>query len=189
MIRNDFLRVLALRAGTALLLVLASVAAAAQPGGGALEVYAGAYSPDNEALDDGATYGARATYRWSDSVLFELTLGRYEDDDDIPGVASFDFELTLLDLSAARIFNPGSRTELSVFGGPGWAFADATARSGPTGTISRSSDSLTLNFGGGLRISLSDRVYLRPDVRARYFEESETVDLEASIGVGFRFGA
>jgi hypothetical protein len=162
--------------------------AAADPGAGAFEVYGGTYNPENEFLDNDLTFGVRGTYRWRDAAAFELSVGRYEDDKDFAGVASLDFSATLVDASVAWTFNPGSRAELAVFGGPGWAFVDAKARALGVWSLAASNDTFTLHLGADVRISLSDRVYLRPDVRARYFEESEDVDLEASIAVGFRIG-
>jgi hypothetical protein len=181
-------RFLAVAAGASCLLVLAPTPAGAQAGTGAFELYGGYYFPENDVLDDDVTYGLRGTYRWTDAVAFELSVGRYETERGFAGVARLDYELILVDLSAAWTFNPGSPAEIAIFGGPGWAFADASARAVGVGALSASDDSFTLHFGVDLQISLSDRVYLRPDVRARYFDDSEDVDLEASIGIGFRIG-
>ena len=51
-------------------------------------------------------------------------------------------------------------------------------------------DSFTLNVGVGLRILLGRTIYLRPLVRARWFEKriDDDIDLEATLAIGFRFG-
>jgi hypothetical protein len=48
--------------------------------------------------------------------------------------------------------------------------------------------SLTVHAGASLEVGLSKGIYLRPDVRARYFEKGQNVDLEASLAIGFRIG-
>lgn len=150
--------------------------AAAQAGTGAFELYAGYYFPSGNAVDDDLTYGIRGTYRWTDAVASELSVGRFDQ-----SVSGNDFTLTLVDLSTAWTLNPGSKAEFALFAGPGWAFVDATGVS---------NDSFTLHVGADLQIALSDRVYLRPDVRARWFEVGDNdLDYEASIGLGIRIGS
>lgn len=173
-------RILFISASAVLLVALAPPAASAQAGTGAFELYGGYYFPDEDLLDDDLTYGIRGTYRWTDALAFEATVGRYEEDLGF-GV---DFELTLVDFSTAWTLNPGSPTEFAFFAGPGWAFLDVSAPFG----LSASDDTFTVHAGVDLQIPLSDRIYLRPDARARYFEQSEDVDLEASVAIGFRIG-
>lgn len=173
----------------ACLILLAPAAASAQAGTGSFELYGGYYSPEDEVIDDDLTFGARGVYSWTDALAFELTAGRFEDEERFDGGGRIDLEYTLVDLSAALSLNPGSPFELSIFGGPGWAFLDFSSRGFATfPPASSSDDSFTLHAGANLQISLSERIYLRPDVRARYFEESEDIDLEASIGLGIRIG-
>lgn len=162
--------------------------ASAQAGTGAFELYAGYYFPDNDVLDNDLTYGIRGTYHWTDAVASELSVGRYEQSFDFLGVAGIDYELILVDLSTAWTFNPGSKAEFAIFAGPGWAFADASAHAFGVSVASVSDDSFTAHVGADLQIALSDRVYLRPDVRARWFEQGGDIDYEASIGLGIRFG-
>jgi len=65
--------------------------AAAQAGTGAFELYAGYYFPADEGLDDDLTYGIRGTYRWTDAVASELSVGRYERSFAFAGVAGIEF--------------------------------------------------------------------------------------------------
>ena len=80
--------------------------------------------------------------------------------------------------------------ELAVDDGA-WAEALAalSRRAGRSSVLH--SDSLTLNAGAGLRILLGRTFYLRPVVRARWFESRDRVDdldLEYTLALGFRFG-
>jgi len=169
-------------------LLLIPACAAAQAGTGSLELYAGEYFPD-QALDNSLTYGVRGAYHWTDSLASEVTVGRLSPSLDFAPGAGIDVHITLVDLSTAWTFNPGHRAEVSLFAGPGWSFFDANAHVGNVTVDSASGDSFTLHAGVGLRIHLSDRVYLRPDVRARWFEKADnSVDYEASLGLGFRLG-
>lgn len=172
-----------------LTLALAAAPAQAQAGSGSFELYAGYYSPDSNILDDDVTYGVRAGYRLSDAFAVEGSVGRYEDSQDILGLAQVDFELTLVDASAVWYLNPGSSSEFFIFGGPGWAFADASADFLGVPLDSASDDTLTLHAGLGLNLGLTERVYLRPEARARWFDDSDdAVDVEASLALGFNLG-
>lgn len=172
-----------------LTLALAAAPAQAQAGTGSFELYAGYYFPDSDVLDDDVTYGVRGGYRLSDSFGIQGSVGRYEDSENILGLANVNLELTLVDASAVWYFNPGSSSEFFVFGGPGWAFADVNADFLGIPLDSVSDDTFTLHAGLGLNIGLTDRIYLRPDVRARWFDDSnDEVDLEASLAVGFTLG-
>lgn len=178
---HGFARLLLIAAFAVCLVGLIPTAATAQPGG-SFELYGGFYLPESDVIDEDLSYGIRAGYRWSERAAFEATLGRFEGDIDF---AAVDFEVTLLDLSLAWTVNPGSGAELALFAGPGWAFVDVSSRAFG---LSASDDSATVHAGANLRFDLSDSVYLRPDARVRYFEESEEADFEASLAIGFRFG-
>ncbi|MDA8019559.1 MAG: outer membrane beta-barrel protein [Thermoanaerobaculia bacterium] len=139
--------------------------AAAQAGSGTFEIYLGQFAFEEDYRE--TTYGLRAGYRSSNRIGIEASLG-YADTD----VA----DATFLDLSAKIYFgSEASKAQAFLFAGPGWADVD-------------SDDVLTLNLGVGLDIRLSDRMFLRPDVRSRWFEHSEASDLEASLSLGFTFG-
>lgn len=54
------------------------------------------------------------------------------------------------------------------------------------GPFNATADSFSAHVGVALELGLSQSLYLRPDARARWLEDSEDVDLEATL-VGFRF--
>ena len=146
---------------------------------GNFELYLGYYFPDDDVIDEDLTYGIRLGHRFSDRFGLQGTLGRYETEIDF-----IDLELIFADLSLVFFTNPGQQTEFLIYGGPGWAFVEAEA-----GFVEVSDDSLTVHLGAGLVIELGEKLYLRPDVRARWFEEGDDeIDLELTLGLGFRFG-
>ncbi len=158
---------------------LASVGGSPAAAEGSFEVYAGLYYPDDEVIDEDLTYGIRLGHRFSDHLGLEATLGRYETE-----VFFVDVEAIFVDLSLVFCTNPGDNAEFLIFGGPGWAFLEADA-----GFMEATDDSLTAHLGAGLKIALGEKIYLRPDVRGRWFEEGDGgIDLEVSLGLGFRFG-
>ncbi len=163
----------------ALAVFLASVSGSPALAEGSFEVYLGYYFPEEEGVDEDLTYGIRFGHRFSDNFGLEATLGRYETE-----VFFVDIEAIFADLSLVFFTNPGAKAEFLIFGGPGWAFLEANA-----GFMEATDDSLTVHLGAGLKIALGEKTYLRPDVRGRWFEEGEDeIDLEVSLGLGFRFG-
>ena len=171
-------------------LLLIPATAAAQARTGSLEAYAGEYFPDKpDYLKDDLIYGVRGSYSWTGSLASEVSVGRYEQSFHFAPGAGIDLHETLLDLSTAWTFNPASRARFALFAGPGWAFFDATSYNPGMPDDSGSDDSFTLHAGASLRIDLSDRVYVRPDVRARWIDKlDDAIDYEASVGIGIRLG-
>lgn len=162
-----------------LLMLIAGGPAEAQAGEGNFELYLGYYFPDDTDVGEDLTYGVRAGYRFADAFGLQGTLGRFETD-----VFSINVELILADLSFMWFTNPGSHAEFFVYGGPGWAFVKADAFG-----LQVSEDSLTAHVGLGVMIPIGDKLYLRPDARARWFEQGDNeTDLEATLALGFRFG-
>ena len=51
-------------------------------------------------------------------------------------------------------------------------------------------DTFTVHAGGGVKIDISDLVYIRPGARFRWFEEREDdeIDQEITLAVGFQWG-
>lgn len=163
----------------ALVVLLTSVGSGRAVAQGSFELYLGSYFPEGEEVDEDLTYGIRAGSRFSDRFGLQGTLGRYETEIDF-----IDLETTFADLSLVWFTNPGHRAEFSIYGGPGWAFLKAEADS----LEASDGDSLTAHFGAGLNIPLSDRFFLRPEVRARWFEEGgNEIDVEATLACGIKF--
>lgn len=151
----------------------------AQQEKGSFELYLGSYFPDGEQVDEDVTYGIRAGYRFLDRFGLQGTLGRYETEIDF-----LDLETTFADLSLVWFMNPHRRAEFLIYGGPGWAFLEAGANLSEV-----SDDSLTAHLGLGVDIGLGGRFFLRPDLRARWFEQGDNeIDIEASLAVGLKVG-
>jgi|CXWL01.1.fsa_nt_gi hypothetical protein len=157
---------------SALILAAASPASAAT-----FELFGGYYFPEESLIDDGPAYGLRGSVDMADQLALELSASRFEADDILGFV---DLELISIDVSA--VFDAGADDGLLFFAGPGWAFVDANAFG-----FSASSDSLTAHAGLAFRQPLGATAYLRPDARARWFEDGGDIDVEVSIAVGWRF--
>jgi hypothetical protein len=182
---------------TAMLAVPAS--AAVEEGSNSFEIYAGVYFPDGSTFDEAATYGLRFgrafTSRWGG----EISAGYYEDDA-VTGAGTVasptldnDLDIINIDLDVVFFANPDSSAVFTVYGGIGWANTDwkQTDVVAKTST-SADSDSFTVNAGIGGRFYLGaeERVFLRIDGRARYFEDrdDDEIDFEATFGVGWVWG-
>jgi hypothetical protein len=103
-----------------------------------------------------------------------------------------------LDLSIRYTFLRTRRLDFFVLGGPGYSWHDAsfaTVLTDPDGfpavlTREAREDSATVHLGFGLEIDLTDRLYLRPEVRHRWllassFFDDEDTDLGVSLGWRF----
>ena len=141
--------------------------ASAQAGSGALEIYFGQFALDED-YDD-STYGLRGSYRPTDRIGIEASLGHTDLDFD---------DITFLDLSTKVYLGSGKgKAQVFLFAGPGWAKRDFG-----------NGDVFTANAGLGLDLHLGERVFLRPDLRYRWFDEDDVIDLELSLSLGFSFG-
>lgn len=150
--------------------------------GGTFELVGGWYMPEASELDDDVTYGLRGGYRFSDSFGFEGSLTIFEAD-----IANTPIGIDFFLTDASFKWYPGGgrgSNELVVFGGPGWAVIDVDL-GGFFGSVSE--DSINAHAGLAGELSVGETVYFRPDVRARWIEETEDIDLETTLALGFRF--
>ena len=164
----------------AVVLVLAATSARAEvaKGTGEVELFLGYLFHDDQAGQsaDDSIYGVRGGYVFTPRAGFQGSVGRYSKS--FSGLLGGQkLEQTMLDFSVLWHVNPAARSVFNVYGGPGWTFADFGATSG---------DSLTLHVGLGAKIGVSDRFYVRPDARYRWYEESGADnEIEASVSVGW----
>lgn len=190
----------------ALLVALPSVA-----DGGRFEIYGGFNFPDSEGLDDEATYGLRGAWELNDELELQLSVGRYDFSErqtlELPPLPipfpipipreieiETEIELTFVDLSA--VWYP-RREGFYLYGGPGWAFAESEiavrtpifiADVDVSVDETASDDSFSAHLGAGWEIRLSGAWSLRPDLKARWLEEADGVDLEPTVSLSYRFG-
>lgn len=170
-------------------------------------------------LDQGdVVYGVRGTYRLKSGDLgLELALGHAEPTSDFVRRLGNDAGLLLVDVSlvwyptyrryyaAASQSDPWHRnrsikSEVVVFGGPGWALLTVDDAF-PGSPLSGAKDYFTVNGGVGVEIHWlrtdpargwdhrTSRWYLRPEVRGRWFAGgSGEVDWSVGLSLGTRFG-
>lgn len=118
-------------------------------------------------VTDGS-FGIRAAFRVRNRFHFEGSISRLHDDR---------VDLFLIDASA-KYYLRDQRTDLYLVAGPGLFYSsDLEARE------------LMLHFGFGAEFSLGRRLYLRPEIRGRWFARDlgahTTGDL--ALGLGWRF--
>lgn len=188
MIRSDALRRPFLL-GAVLALALLPAAAEVEERTTEMEIYAGGYFPGPEEIRDEPTYGFRFGYNFTRAFNLTATLGFLRTDIEIEGgwpQDRADYEVTLVDVDALWNLNPDSRWTVILFGGPGYSWVASDIGLG--GAVER--NGLTLNGGAGLKISLSDRIYLKVAGLARWFErrEADEIDGEMTLAAGFQLG-
>lgn len=158
-------------------LALSAPASLAQNSGAYVEAFAGKIFYETDFDLDETTFGARGGYRFDERWGIEGTISRQEIDDFI--------DVYFVDVSLRRSLVQGERTELFFVGGPGLFRADFGSF-----PFNDTEDELALHAGLGLDIKLGERLYLRPDVRARWVDGDlfdDDIHTEATLGVGFRF--
>ena len=181
---------------TCLALTIPAAHAQVEDGMLLFEIYGGNTDPQPDDLDDETTFGIRFGNMLTENVAIIVSLGRVEfDGTSIDGmsVLDFDSEHTLLDVTVGYVFRPASRFAIAVGGGIGGSFnsfdGELTTPTFRARFDGIASDSFTLHAVVGPVIGLGSRVYLKPVVKARWFEarEDDEIDLESSLAVGFRW--
>ena len=163
-----------------------------------LEAFAGLYSSEISRLDEQELFGARLGYRFEDHFSMHVNLtarvGELEIQD---SNTTIDWRATAVDLSFVWHPKIGGMFEPSLYAGPGFANVSGELTREVNGTeITVDSDSdliddtATLHFGIGSAIRLTDQIHLRIGTRARWYEarDSDDIDTEATIAIGFKFG-
>src|SRR5690606_20822730 len=149
------------------------------------------------ALDDDFVAGLRYAYNFTPNFALEGSFGI--NPNKVKGAVGgkVDIDVYTADINAVWNFRNGSRLIPYVSAGVGYAFADldrplAGTVGGNAVTID-DDGGVTLNAGGGLKYSLTDRVLVRLDARYRFidklvdqFEESLHGG-EVTLGLGWRF--
>ncbi len=179
-------------------LALTTAAAQAQLDEGmmAFEIYGGNYAPGPGDFDDESSFGVRFGGMATERVVLIGSLGQVEfDGTATDGMVStvWDSETTMVDFTIGYVFRAGNKFSIAVGGGIGGAFTDFNGQLQTPTLIARfdslSSDSFTLNAVVGPIIHLGSRVYLKPLVRARWFEarDDDEVDIESTLAFGFKW--
>lgn len=118
---------------------------------------------------DEESWGLRGSYRFTNVWALEAALATLRDDGT---------DVYFGDLSAKAYLLQSSRFEGYLLGGVGLLRIDDL-----------DDEETTLHLGLGAEVKLSDRAYLRPEVRARWLEEDvdAVTFMEYSLGIGWRF--
>jgi Outer membrane protein beta-barrel domain len=115
------------------------------------------------------SWGLRGSYRFTNVWALEGALSTLRDDGT---------DVYFGDLSAKAYLLRSGRFEGYLLGGAGLLRIDDL-----------DDEETTLHLGLGAEIKLSDRAYLRPEVRARWLEEDvdAVTFMEYSLGIGWQF--
>ena len=165
------------------------------------EIAAGAYvSGTTSFVGEEALLGLRGGWRFTDRWGLQGHLSRVDLFDAVSPFVDIDGDATFFDVSGVFFITPRRRAELFVYGGIGYARFDVEV--GPIrldlpyaspirlpGFGFTVEDDLTGHLGLGVNIRLSERMYLRPDLRVRWLGnlESSVADVEPSLGLGWRW--
>ena len=150
------------------------------------ELLGGLYFPDQSTPDDGSIWGVRGGYRWHHAAV-EVSVDRFEGTVST-GHGGFDARFTSVALSGLWIPNPGGRPEVLLHGGLGRTDVEHDGSGRTLGGRRSAEDSVFARAGAGLSFALTDRVYIRPQAEARWFERGDdTIDLAATVALGWRF--
>lgn len=191
------LRFALLAAAPALVLPAGPAVADVTPGVWEFEIVAGLYDPEPDLLEADPLIGARLVKILSRRFAVEGEVSLYDSVFDITSVTPTErstYDATFIEVSGVVHFFPERRVVPLVLGGVGGAFVSAstpTESGGVIGIVGPSSglgdDSLTVHSGAAVKIRLTPKLYLRPDVRARAIDarEFDTIDLQFTLSVGF----
>jgi hypothetical protein len=184
--------------------VAPAASAAVADNTGEIELHAGWYFPD-ENIDeshDELVYGVRFGYNLAEHFGMQLDLSHFETDFDVPApgfpglpAGDYDYDQFMADLSFEWQINPDDRAVFQVYGGPGYAWTDVD---GPGSFKADGDDFWSLHAGAGVQIGITDRFYVRPDVRARWFDtdgddnnafrDDTSVDWQGTVAIGWYLG-
>ena len=180
-----------------LVLTIPAAHAQIEEGMKVFEIYGGSYGPGPDVFDDESTFGLRFGFMMTERWAFVGSVGVVElEGTATDGMTSVNLgsDLTLLDFTFGYVFRPGSRFAIALGGGFGGAFNDFEGQLSTPNLVARfdslSADSFTLNVAVGPIISLgSSKVYLKPLVRARWYEarEDDETDIQSTLAVGFKW--
>lgn len=188
MFRSRILPVLALSLVTAALIAPSAQADIVAKSGKA-ELYLGWMFPENDisgqSLDD-FTWAVRGGYHFTPHLSLLFSAQKFHTDIDTVG-AEVDVDQLFLDVPVVWSFNPDSKSVFQVWGGVGYAIRDFDFAA--AGTVDDDADALSLNFGLGSEIAVTEKFYIRPETSGRWLEGNDAGTIEDGIdwqvGVGF----
>ena len=174
------------------LLVLVALAAGmaspsyAAAGDYRFEGYLGYYTPGLAELDNDYTFGARFGSRPSDNWGWEINVGMFDLNNDVdrPAAGTIgDANAYLVDFSG--LWFPGGGN-FALFAGVGFASVDIDIIGT---TTDASDDAITWNLGTAYFWNVTEKFYIRPDLRWREIQGDtyDDTDMEYSIGFGWKF--
>lgn len=174
-----------------MVLAIAAVAFAPQAKAFDFELVAGYFLP--EELDEDLTYGVSFGNKVSDNFGWGIRAMWFDvADSQGYGGNQIDADLSHYDFS----FNwYPTGTGFLAYGGIGWVTGKIQDIPG-TGNQEFSDDAFTFHLGLGYEAMVSERFYIKPDFRARFYElegfgpdggKQSQINYEASVALGWRF--
>jgi len=152
--------------------------------GSRIEAFAGYYFA--EETDDDISFGGR--YGWDSGNGWGLMASYEAFEVDGPGYGiARDVEAEIQQVEVSWVAYPGGGG-FDLFTGVGAAMVDVD-HGIPGAVVDLDDTVVSVHAGAGYRFDLGDVVYLRPEVRLRGYDVGdETLDVTASIAIGFDFG-
>lgn len=174
----------------AVLALVVSMTPAPASAAGRFEVFAGYFFP--EELDEDLTYGLRFGGKGDNNWGWEVASSWF-DVADSQGFSGQPVDADILHIDFSAIYYPGGN-DFGILFGAGWATGEIDI---PGSTQKNSDDAFTINGGIGYDFNVTERFYLRPDVRFRWYElegfgpeggTDNQLTYEAAFALGWRFG-
>ena len=156
-----------------------------------VELYLGYYDPSPSVLDSDVVWGMRLGYNFSERLNLFGDFGRFDGSGE-SGDVSVDYDARTFDLNAGWHFTPEKKWATLLYGGIGWAFVDVDVDDATEPfPVKLGDDSFTFNFGAAGKLRLKKMIYLRFDVRARWYtdREEDEIDTLATVAIGWTFGS
>ena len=161
-----------------------------------IEVFVGSYDPGPDEFGSEFTWGFRLGWNLSERFGIDSQLGFVSTDGsftDGTNTLEVDLDVVLLDVSLNIFFMPDSAFNPIIYGGIGGAFTSADVRLVQGANFSLGGfgdDTFTANAGLAARIDLSDTLFIRPDVRLRWFDDrvDDDIDTEYTLSLGWKLG-
>ena len=169
-------------------LAIAAVAFAPQAKAFDFELVAGYFLP--EELDEDLTYGLGFGNRVNENFGWNVR-ATWFDVADSQGFSGLDVDADLFNVDFSFMWYP-TGGGFSAFAGLGWTTADIRDL-GPA-NAKFSDDVFTVNVGVAYEAMLTERMYLKPDFRLRWYEleggrtdKESLLNYEATVALGWRF--
>ena len=138
---------------------------------------------DESSLGSGFDIGGGIGFRATDRIGISFEIDHVDASRDFSSGVRFEADVTNFG-GNVQYFFPGDHLEPYVFAGAGITHFKASSIF-PDEFFDSSENAFTFNFGGGLHVSMNDRLSLRPEIRWSWNKISFVNQIRGSVAVGY----